>query len=122
MQNSLITKWQIPQFLTSFFDHQSFKFFQRYIWDTFLLIREMKSVTPLQANRLMSFSNWYLEQNISSEPISDNFSDTKEEQNKSCQLELLWPYVSYKETTPFSFLRRCSIIRIFQNQQLFLKY
>ncbi|CAL6064980.1 Hypothetical_protein [Hexamita inflata] len=32
----------------------------RYILDTFLLIREMKSITPLQANRLLPYKQGYV--------------------------------------------------------------
>ncbi|CAL5987373.1 Hypothetical_protein [Hexamita inflata] len=45
-----------------FFDHKSFKFdiFQRYILDTFLLIRELKSVTPLQASKHLPYKQGYV--------------------------------------------------------------
>ncbi|CAL6050047.1 Hypothetical_protein [Hexamita inflata] len=44
------------------FDHKSFKFdiFQRYILDTFLLIRELKSVTPLQASKHLPYKQGYV--------------------------------------------------------------
>ncbi|CAL6094791.1 Hypothetical_protein [Hexamita inflata] len=46
------------------FDHKSFKFdiFQRYILDTFLLIREMKSVSPLQASKHLPYKQGYVVQ------------------------------------------------------------
>ncbi|CAL6053464.1 Hypothetical_protein [Hexamita inflata] len=47
---------------TPFFDHKSFKFdiLQRYILDTFLLIRELKSVTPLQASKHLPYKQGYV--------------------------------------------------------------
>ncbi|CAL6003236.1 Hypothetical_protein [Hexamita inflata] len=44
------------------FDHKSFKFdvFPRYILDTFLLIRELKSVTPLQASKHLPYKQGYV--------------------------------------------------------------
>ncbi|CAL6045582.1 Hypothetical_protein [Hexamita inflata] len=48
--------------LNPIFVHKSFKFdiFPRYILDTFLLIREMKSVTPLQASKLLPYKQGYV--------------------------------------------------------------
>ncbi|CAL5997129.1 Hypothetical_protein [Hexamita inflata] len=47
------------------FYHKSFKFdiFQRYILDTFLLIRELKSVTPLQASKHFPCKQGYVVSN-----------------------------------------------------------
>ncbi|CAL6060391.1 Hypothetical_protein [Hexamita inflata] len=44
------------------FAHKSFKsdIFPRYILNTFLLIREMKSVTPLQASKLLPYKQGYV--------------------------------------------------------------
>ncbi|CAL6108230.1 BPSL0067_family protein [Hexamita inflata] len=48
--------------LNPVFAHKSFKFdiFQRYILDTFLLIRELKSVTPLQASQHLPYKQGYV--------------------------------------------------------------
>ncbi|CAL6066388.1 Hypothetical_protein [Hexamita inflata] len=50
------------------FDHKSFKFniFPRYILDTFLLIRELKSVTPLQASKHLPYKQGYVVHTTSS--------------------------------------------------------
>ncbi|CAL5999778.1 Hypothetical_protein [Hexamita inflata] len=44
------------------FADKSFKFniFPRYIFDTFLLIRELNSVTPLQASKLLPYKQGYV--------------------------------------------------------------
>ncbi|CAL6027534.1 Hypothetical_protein [Hexamita inflata] len=46
------------------FNNKSFKFniFPRYILDTFLLIRELKSVTPLQASKHLPYKQGYVVQ------------------------------------------------------------
>ncbi|CAL6002264.1 Hypothetical_protein [Hexamita inflata] len=62
--------------LNPVFAHKSFKFniFQRYILDTFLLLRELKSVTPQQTSQHLPYKQGYFTNCLNISLISTKIS------------------------------------------------